>query len=228
MFVPRASAAFRSKPKNVTSGCIVPRKRVQLLRAELAAQRARHRFHRIHDGVRVSAQQLAANEQHELARRRVRAAQAICAELGVTPFIKRANVTQRRRVRRADVALRFPELPEVAALQVCRVFVPLQLASHLVIEAHHVALDERSVALEHHGGVRQDLVEAGQQPVLRQLAEWLVHRLREFRRNHDGLDGIIARRVVAPCPAADADGLDRTPGTSTAGASAMTKSSAAS
>ena len=45
-------------------------------------------------------------------------------------------------------ALDFPELAEVAAAHVGRVFAPQQLARHLVIEPDHVRLDELRIGLE--------------------------------------------------------------------------------
>ncbi len=56
-----------------------------------------------------------------------------------------------------------PELPEVAAALVGRILAPQQLAGKLVIQTHHVGLDEALVGLHQRDAVLRNLVDVRQE-----------------------------------------------------------------
>ena len=158
---------------------------------------------RVDDGGRVALEQLAADHEHDfLLFRAVHLAVVVIAEHGLRrPGVEFRNVleplVQRREILAGlrQIAAHVPELAEVAAALVGRVFAPQQLARHLVVEAHHVGLDELLVGLEQRDAVGRNEVEVRQEVLGVEIDERLVHRQVEVRVVHDlvDLDGIERR-----------------------------------
>ena len=132
--------------------------------------------------VRISPDQIAAHDEHQpLFAGRHGRPRTVLAELArLRPRVHLADVPELFRIerlaRRRLGAAHVPELPEVAAALIGQILVPAKLAAHLVIEARHVGLDEALVGQHERDRVGRDLIEPGQQPVLAELAERLVHR----------------------------------------------------
>ena len=56
-----------------------------------------------------------------------------------------------------------PELPEIAAALVGRIFAPEQLARKFVVQPNHVGFDEALVGFHQRDAVARDLVDVGEQ-----------------------------------------------------------------
>src|SRR5262249_23570810 len=100
------------------------------------------RFRRIEDRSRVATQEVTAKQEHDSVLlsnadiRRISAQWPVWRPLGNRVDVSGSNTTGRNR------AARIPEAIEVGAALVGGEPVPEQLTGHLVVEAHHVGLDE--------------------------------------------------------------------------------------
>ena len=144
--------------------------------------------------VGILLQQLSADDQHGLRLRGLtrRNAVVVVAQRGRgSPAMDLGNVVELLFERvfaqtfAVDGVAHRPELPEVAAALVGRVFAPQQLARKLVVQADHVRFDEALVGFHQRDAVARDLVDVGQQPLDGSILERLVHRQVDLGISHD-------------------------------------------
>ena len=98
-----------------------------------------------------------------------------------------------------DVALAvsgrcIPELPEVGAALVGRIFAPEQFAGHLGVEPHQERFDEFRVGLEQHDCLLRHVLQTREEVVLREITQGLVHGLWKLGRVQDGFEWVTIRQ----------------------------------
>ena len=140
----------------------------------------------VDDRGRVFLQELAADREDDLIAllARVGLAVVVLAQLrAARPGVDRRDVVEllaQRRRRRAAVGSKWhgdvPELTEIGAALVGRVFAPQEFAREFVVDADHIGFDEVLVRLERHDAVALDQVEVGDEALVAQLLQRPVHR----------------------------------------------------
>ena len=141
--------------------------------------------------VGIAVQELAAHEQHD-ARRLAAEALAQRRAAGSQVWIAGSCPIGLGRPRRV------PEAPEVGAAHVARELAPQELPGELVVQPDHVRLDEAGVVVQERDRVGHDRPDAGKQELGREVAQRLVHRLRERRREQHAVAG--QRPAAGPTP----------------------------
>src|SRR5205807_1218936 len=156
-------------------------------------------FLRIDHGVRIAFQQFAANNQHRLLLGRLHVGigtrvRFVRSELACRwPFVNLDDVFQLlgigRRIRVAD-ALNFPELSEVTTPEIGGKFAPKKLATHFMVEADHVRLDELWIGFQDRNRVGWNQLQIRNQQLLVNVTQIDVGRLFKVRVGH-GIDDVF-------------------------------------
>jgi hypothetical protein len=144
----------------------------------------------VRDDARIAPDEVAADEEDELA-----------VERGVDVEAELARLPERLVEVGAELRSAGPERGEVGAALVGRVLAPEQLAAHLVVEADQVGLDEAVVGLQQRRHVGSlDQAEAGDHPLAVIAVQRLVHGVAEARMGHHRLDAVVVE-PAGPQPA---------------------------
>ena len=134
---PRAAASVRSKPRNVMSGSIRPRKSGSFSSVPSGVERLR--LERVDQRVGVAVQELAADQQDDV---RLPRAEGLAERGRRDPRADRRQLRHRRRR-----AARVPEAWKNVRAHVARELAPEQLRGELVVQSDHVRLDEARVVV---------------------------------------------------------------------------------
>ena len=223
-------SSLSAKPANTTSGATSPRN-IGASRDAASSVPIGVRARGVDRRRRITAQQFAADEQHELAgRRRGGACQGRAA-----PHVDIGGMSDS--VSGVPRWPRVPELAERCAGQVGRELAPQQLAAELVVEADHVGLDHPRRRLQQRDAVGLECSTPGQEQLRRDLAaarrtsarrtragahrrQWVRARPRACRRRRSAASRAPARSSRARAdqqPACERLRRHRGPRVSTAG-----------
>ena len=144
-----------------------------------------------HDGVRVAADQLAADHQHQV---------AMLPTVGLQVGAQRRGgrwAVEQMEVGFQLVLVVVPEPAEIGAALVGGVAAPQQLAAHLVRQARQEGFGEGGVGLQQGDEVGlADRAQARHQPIAAIGVQRLVHRAVEPGGGHDRLDAAVDEPVL--------------------------------
>ena len=86
-----------------------------------------------------------------------------------------------------------PELAKVGSALIGRIVAPEQLAAHFGIQSDQIRFDECWIGLQQGDRVRRHLLQAGEEKILRKIAQRFIHRLREIGRIQNRFERIALR-----------------------------------